>query len=98
MTLQFALVSERTSCSYGREWCPHTATAAEVYSRLSAAERRDQPWVVVATAHPAKFNEIVEPIIGKPIAVPDSLDRLLRLPKHAVDLPPTLEALSAALE
>ncbi len=55
---------------YGREWCPHTATAAEVYSRLSAAERRDQPWVVVATAHPAKFNEIVEPIIGKPVAVP----------------------------
>ena len=47
---------------YGREWCPHTATAAEVYSRLSATERRDRPWVVVATAHPAKFNEIVEPI------------------------------------
>ena len=50
---------------YGREWCPHTATAAEVYSRLSAAERRDRPWVLVATAHPAKFNEIVEPIIGR---------------------------------
>ena len=47
---------------YGREWCPHTAAAAEVYSRLSEAERRDRPWVVVATAHPAKFNEIVEPI------------------------------------
>jgi threonine synthase len=83
---------------YGREWCPHTATAAEVYARLSAAERRDHPWVVVATAHPAKFNEIVEPIIGKPVTVPDSLDRLLRLPRHAVDLPPTLEALAAALE
>ena len=83
---------------YGREWCPHTATAAEVYSRLSAAERRDRPWVVVATAHPAKFNEIVEPIIGKPVAVPESLDRLLRLPQHALDLPPTLEALAAALE
>src|SRR5580658_6264467 len=37
---------------YGRVWCPHTATAAEVYSRLSVAERRDRPWVVVATAHP----------------------------------------------
>jgi threonine synthase len=82
---------------FGREWCPHTATAAEVYSRLSAQQRREQPWVVVATAHPAKFNEIVEPIIGKPIAVPDSLARLLRLPEHRVDLPPTLEALSAAL-
>ncbi len=82
---------------FGREWCPHTATAAEVYSRLSAQLRHQQPWVVVATAHPAKFNEIVEPIIGKPIAVPDSLARLLRLPEHRVDLPPTLEALSAAL-
>jgi threonine synthase len=83
---------------YGREWCPHTATAAEVYSRLTAAERRDRPWVLVATAHPAKFNEIVEPIIGKAVAIPESLDRLLRLPQQAVDLPPTLEALAAALE
>jgi threonine synthase len=83
---------------FGREWCPHTATAAEVYSRLSETERRDRPWVVVATAHPAKFNEIVEPIIGKPVTVPESLDRLLRLPQHAVDLPPTLEAVAAALE
>lgn len=83
---------------YGREWCPHTATAAEVYSRLEQSERRDRPWVVVSTAHPAKFNEIVEPIIGKKVTVPDSLDRLLRLPSHAVDLPPTLEALAAALE
>jgi threonine synthase len=82
---------------YGREWCPHTATAAEVYSRLDAAERR-RPWVVVATAHPAKFNEIVEPIIGRPVPVPASLEELLRLPQHLVDLPPTLEALAAALE
>jgi threonine synthase len=82
---------------YGREWCPHTATAAEVYSRLSETERRS-PWVVVATAHPAKFNEIVEPIIGKPVTVPESLNRLLNLPQRAVDLPPTLEALAAALE
>jgi threonine synthase len=82
---------------YGREWCPHTATAAEVYGRLSPAERRT-PWVVVATAHPAKFDEIVEPIIGRPIPVPESLGKLLRLPRHYVDLPPTLEALAAALE
>ena len=53
---------------FGREWCPHTATAAEVYNRLSTQDKRDQPWVVVATAHPAKFNEIVEPIIGRPVA------------------------------
>jgi threonine synthase len=83
---------------YGREWCPHTATAAEVYHRLSPSERRERPWVVVATAHPAKFNEIVEPVIGRPVAVPESLERLLRLPQHRMDLPPTLEALAAALK
>ena len=82
---------------YGREWCPHTATAAEVYSRLAPGERH-RPWVLVATAHPAKFNEIVEPIIAKPVAIPESLDRLLRLPQRTLDVPPTLGALAAALE
>jgi threonine synthase len=83
---------------YGREWCPHTATAAEVYARLDVKERRDHPWVLVATAHPAKFNEVVEPIIGKTVSVPDALDRLLRLKRNFVDLPPTLQAVAAALE
>ncbi|HEY0749402.1 MAG TPA: threonine synthase [Steroidobacteraceae bacterium] len=82
---------------YGREWCPHTATAAEVYSRLSPEERHNQPWVVVATAHPAKFSEIVEPLIGKPIEVPESLASLLRAPQRRGDIAPTLEALAAAL-
>ena len=83
---------------YGREWCPHTATAAEVYARLPETERSAGPWVIVATAHPAKFNEIVEPLIGKTLDVPESLDRLLRLPRHVLDLPPTLPSLAAALE
>jgi threonine synthase len=83
---------------YAREWCPHTATAAEVYARLGAAERGEHPWVVVATAHPAKFSEIVEPIIGRPLEVPPSLERLLRLPRHCRDIAPTLEALAAVLE
>jgi len=83
---------------YGREWCPHTATAAEVYHRLPADERRDRPWVVVATAHPAKFNEIVEPLLGKVLDVPDSLAKLLQLPRVFLDVSPTLGALAAALE
>jgi threonine synthase len=83
---------------YGREWCPHTATAAEVYSRLSAEERREHPWVIVATAHPAKFNQVVEPIIGKTVDIPEALNRLLQMPQHFLDLPPTLQAVAAALE
>jgi threonine synthase len=82
---------------YGREWCPHTATAAEVYGRLSGRERAEHPWVLVATAHPAKFNEIVEPLIGKKVEVPEGLARLLRLPQHVSDLAPDLRALGAAI-
>jgi len=83
---------------FGREWCPHTATAAEVYHRLGERERREAPWVLVATAHPAKFNDVVEPIIGKPVEVPAALQRLLKLPQHILDLPPSLTAVAAALE
>lgn len=83
---------------YGREWCPHTATAAEVYGRLPEEQRRDRPWVLVATAHPAKFNEIVEPLIGKTVQVPGDLARLLSLPSRYNDIAPALGALAAALE
>jgi threonine synthase len=89
---------QKDFAQYARQWCPHTATAAEVYARLDAAERRDHPWVLVATAHPAKFNDVVEPLINKSVEVPASLDSLLRLPQNYVDLPPTLHSVAAALE
>ena len=82
---------------YGRIWCPHTATAAEIHRRLPAVERREHPWVLVATAHPAKFNEIVEPLIGESVQIPAGLERLLRLPQRCVDVAPTLQSLAAAL-
>ena len=81
----------------GRVWCPHTAAAAESYARLPASERSGRPWVLVATAHPAKFNEIVEPLVGSPIDVPESLARLLRLPRRVTDIAPTLGALADAI-
>jgi len=81
----------------GREWCPHTATAAEVYARLSLEERK-LPWVIVATAHPSKFNDVVEPLIGKTVEVPEALARLLNLPSHSIDIPPTLDALATSIK
>ena len=53
--------------------------------------------MLVATAHPAKFNEIVEPLIGRDIPVPPALARLLSLPRQEEDLDPTLDALRTAL-
>jgi threonine synthase len=82
---------------YGRIWCPHSAVAAEVYARLPEATAAAGPWVIVATAHPAKFREIVEPLIGRTIELPASLARLFERTSSSVTIEPTLAALEAAL-
>lgn len=67
---------------YGEIWCPHTATA--VYAR----EQQDlsHPYTVVATAHPAKFETVVEPLIKHPLEIPESLKKLLSLPTQVTKL------------
>jgi threonine synthase len=83
---------------WGKIFCPHTAVAAEVYARLPAARRGAGPWVLVATAHAAKFKEIVEPLIGEELPVPQSLMRLLARPTACTEIPADLEGLCAALD
>ena len=82
---------------YGAIWCPHTATAAEAWARLDPARRHARHWVLVATAHPAKFREIVEPLVGRPVPVPESLERLFRLPARFQEIDADLAALRAAM-
>jgi threonine synthase len=81
----------------GHVWCPHTATAAHVYRGLDRA-RRSARWVLVATAHPAKFNDIVEPLIGETVPVPPALEALLALPSLQIEVEPRLDALRSVLE
>lgn len=82
---------------YQQIWCPHTATAAEAYERLKPNEKDEGPWILVATAHPAKFPEIVEPLIGASIPIPDSLSELLERQRHFTEIPATLDALLEVL-
>lgn len=81
----------------GYVWCPHSATAAEAYARLPSKERSDRPWILAATAHPYKFREIVEPLIGYQIEAPPALAAILERPTRKLAIPGTLEALAAAL-
>jgi len=83
---------------YGQIWCPHTATAAEAWARLPEAQRSAHRWVLVSTAHPAKFPEIVEPLIGRPVAVPASLAALFARPSRSVEIEARLGALRALLQ
>jgi threonine synthase len=81
---------------YGEVWCPHTATGFWVYDHLPET-RRAAAWIVSATAHPAKFESIVEPIIGRSVDVPPALAELLHRPTASTALEPSLPSLARAL-
>ena len=53
--------------------------------------------VFLATAHPAKFRETVEPAIGRPVPLPPALAAALERRRHAVPLPAEYGALRALL-
>ncbi len=61
--------------------CPHTACGLHVLETLRA-QGDTRPWTVVATAHPAKFDSIVEPLVGHAVALPPALAACLARPAH----------------
>ncbi len=83
---------------FGQVWCPHTATGFWVYDHLPAARRMGRPWIVCATAHPAKFETIVEPVIGRAVPVPPALAELLERPTASTPLAPQLPRFAAELD
>jgi len=73
---------------------PHTAIGCLGLARHAKAAR---PGVVLATAHPAKFSEIVEPIIGQPVERPATLAQAIARPRHIVRIPATFDAVRDVL-
>jgi threonine synthase len=82
---------------YGQIWCPHTAVAAEAHARLPAERRKRERWILVATAHPAKFREIVEPLLAREVAMPQSLAALFARPVAMTEIDSTLATLRGRL-
>ena len=70
---------------------PHSAIA---YMGLKGREgqegREGQAGIFLATAHPAKFAEIVEPIIGRAVEKPAPLAQALARPRHIIRIEPSL--------
>jgi len=76
--------------------CPHTATAAELLAqRRAAGDTRH--FAVVATAHPAKFADVVEPLLGLTVPIPGSLRPWLDRPAHAERIDVGFAALKRAM-
>lgn len=81
---------------HGIAVCPHTATALCVLRRRrERGEARE--FAIAATAHPAKFDSIVEPLIDAPLAVPPALAALLARSAHADPIAADDAALRALL-
>lgn len=81
---------------HGKLVCPHTATALRVFER-----RRERgiahDTIIVATAHPAKFESVIEPLIGEPIPLPPDLTAFLARPSRHEQLAADYAAFSRAL-
>lgn len=58
---------------YSYVMCPHTAAGEWVRRNRYDGEQS----IVVSTAHPAKFETVVEPEIGRVVKIPDSLKGML---------------------
>jgi threonine synthase len=63
-----------------------------VKRQFAPAELAARPGIFLATAHPAKFAEIVEPIIGRAVDKPPALAHALARPRHVIRIEPTLDA------
>ena len=75
---------------------PHSAIA---YMGLTGPDRRDgKTGVFLSTAHPAKFAEIVEPIIGRPVEKPPALAEALNGPQHIIRIRASLDRVLGMLD
>ena len=73
-------------------WDPHTATAVEAREHLDPDDEHE--WILVATAHPAKFPEVVEPLVGHAVDVPEPLAEVMARSHPVPEVDPTLSAVA----
>ncbi|MBI3403142.1 MAG: threonine synthase [Acidobacteria bacterium] len=80
---------------------PHSAIGYMGLKRQAGREgqerREGQLGIFLATAHPAKFAEIVEPIIGRPVEKPAPLADALARPRYIIRIGASLDAVRGLL-
>jgi threonine synthase len=76
---------------------PHSAIAYLGLKKCMSADADGGVGIFLATAHPAKFGEVVEPIIRTPIVTPAPLAEALARPRHILRIDASLDAVTEAL-
>jgi threonine synthase len=87
---------ERVYTRTGYVLDPHTAVGFLANSARPVAS--GAPSVVLATAHPAKFPELVEEAIGRPVPLPYGIAAVMDAEEHMEEIPAELGALGAKMD
>jgi len=75
---------------------PHTAVGFQAIAR-ELEERPGVLGILLGTAHPAKFAEVVEPVLGIPLPIPEALARGLERERRVAAMEPRSEELRSFL-
>jgi threonine synthase len=73
---------------------PHGAVA---YAVLEKQLTGNEKGVILETAHPVKFYDVIEPIINKPVEIPESVAEQMKKEKVSTKMEPNAEALKSFL-
>jgi len=72
---------------------PHTAVGFQGLEAFSAHHHFPFIGLVLATAHPAKFMDVMPKNIAAKVQVPDSMKGLLDKPSHSTEIEPNYSAI-----
>lgn len=82
---QTALTLQDVYKEFGYLLDPHGAVAYHALQQYLNANPTEAGFII-ETAHPVKFFDVVEPIIGITIPVPEAIQAILNLPKQAINI------------
>ena len=71
--------------------------AAEAFTRLPEAEQKARPWLACATAHPYKFADVVEPLVGVSVTPTPALAAIDHRSSRPVPMRASLDELARFL-
>ncbi len=66
--------------------CPHSAIGYEGLADTLEERGMNEKGIFISTASPAKFGDVVEPVIGKKVVIPERLQKIVEREKKAISL------------